>query len=128
MEHVNGWGLYEVTWHASGKRAVHTTQRWAPNRDAAGDHLADVLRRDEGLLIHVHGVVTIQEPADPQAEARAASLRGLVSWSVAQLIDRYDREEWAREAIRRELVRRWNGRQELEELGRRDVLELEVAA
>jgi hypothetical protein len=59
---------------------------------------------------------------------RRKPYRGLVSWTVPQLLEAYDADEAAREPVRRELVRRWNGRQELEELGRRDVLELEECA
>lgn len=54
------------------------------------------------------------------------SLRGLVSWPVPALVERYDRDPGARAAIRRELERRWNGRPQLEELDRLDVLEPEL--
>lgn len=56
------------------------------------------------------------------------SLRGLASSPVTELVARYDREPLARDAIRRELSRRWNGEAELLELERDDILEDEEVA
>jgi hypothetical protein len=117
-------------------KATHTETELAAMRDelagrystATGDDLAELELELGRCPAHAYARrVLAGELLTVDAYRYELSLRGLASWPVPELVARYDADAGARDTIRRELERRWNGEAELLELERGDILETPAA-